>query len=209
MKYSEIKALALSYADRSDLATTSRMDSFISMAESRINRLLKTRKQSARMYTAAIRGQDYYPLPTDYLGMRSIKVVHTTAPDLATSSVGMEYLTPDQLDLKRGTHAKDGYYYTIIDDQFFVHPRLPDGYTIEIVYYRRVPPLSEECEENWLSEACPDIYISAIVAEISVFIKDYEAAGIWAERVSLAIQELDTTDAQERWTAATLTTRVG
>ena len=48
MNYSELVAASIAYADRYDLEVSQNMDIYIVMVESRINRLLKTRKQSAR-----------------------------------------------------------------------------------------------------------------------------------------------------------------
>lgn len=206
MNYDEVKQLALSYADRSDVATTSRINDFIRMAEARINRLLKTRKQTGRAYTLAEKHKDRYTLPPDYIGLRTINYT-LKVPTGGESTVSeMLYLTPRQLT-NLGETRSSAVYYTIVDDQFQIHPKLDDGYTIEIVYYRKVPTLSESAPANWMSEGHPDIYVSAIAAEISLFVKDYEAMNMWAARLAEAINELDNTDAEERWTASTLTMR--
>ena len=52
MNYTELVATSIAYADRYDLEVTDNVDTFIILVEARVNRLLKTRKQSARTYTA-------------------------------------------------------------------------------------------------------------------------------------------------------------
>lgn len=206
MLYDEIKDLALRYADRNDPGTVDRVDDFILMAEARVNRLLKTRQQTGRFYTPTVDNLEYYPLPSDYIGLRDIQINSTTPTVANAPARSMKYLTPQQIDARRGNPSLETYY-TIIDNQIQIYPAPPAGYTIEIVYYQKVPNLNSTDNTNWLSEHYPDIYVSAIAAEICLYVKDYPAASIWTERVGAAIDELSTTDAEERWTAASLTMR--
>jgi len=72
--YQELIDAAQAYADRYYLEVAANMPLFILMSESRMNRVLKTRKQSARAFTPTVEGQEYYPLPPDYAGMRDIQI---------------------------------------------------------------------------------------------------------------------------------------
>jgi hypothetical protein len=60
-----------------------------------------------------------------------------------------------------------------------------------------------------MSQDYPDIYLSGVVAEIELFVKNYDAAGIWAQRLVMATQELDASDNTERWSGSSLVMRVG
>ena len=78
-----------------------------------------------------------------------------------------------------------------------------------MVFYRKVPNLSVSNTENWASIDHPDIYISAITAEIELFVKNYDAATLWNSRLLSCIDEIDNNDVDNRWAGNTMTIKVG
>jgi hypothetical protein len=208
MTYQELVDAAQAYADRYDLEVANNIDVFIIMAESRMNRVLKTRKQSARVYTPAVDDQEYYALPPDYAGMRDIQI-NSDIPAADHSVSSFSYLSPEQLNNRRDQPSGGKNYYTIIADQIQIYPKQSVGCVLEIIYFQKVPPLTSDNTENWMSQDYPDIYLSGVVAEIELFVKNYDAAGIWAQRLVMATQELDASDNTERWSGSSLVMRVG
>lgn len=201
-------AAAKAYADRQDLEVDNNIDNFILMAEAKINRLLKTREQSSRAFAPTREAEEYYSLPPDFRGMRDIQV-NTDLPTTDHSVYNFEYLSPKVFNSKRGTTFCGTYYYTVIANQIQVFPILETGLALEIVYFQKVPNLNEIEDSNWLSTEHPDIYLSGITAEIETFVKNYEVAGLWYDRMKLAIDELDNLDISERWSGGTMTVRLG
>lgn len=208
MNYDEIKLAAKNYADRQGVEVTENMDTFILMAEGRINRLLKTRMQSNRAYTYTIDEVEYYPLPLDYAGMRDVQV-NSALPFEPHSTYPMTALNPQMFNSERGRPFNGTYFYCIIADQIQIHPILPSGQSIEMVYFQKVPALNESAPSNWLSEAYPDIYVAGVTSEIEGFVKNYDVSTMWQARMAGAIDELDMSDTEERWSGAPLTIRIG
>jgi len=210
MNYDELVAASQAYADRQDIEVQSNIPTFILMTEARVNRLLKTREQSCRIYAPTVDGQEYYPLPPDYIGMRDIQLDNPVPTEPYTAQQ-FHYLNPEQFNMVRSKPYSGCLYYTVIANQIQIYPVQPGGLAIELVYYQRVPPLrpAEDENENWMSINHPDIYLSGMCAEISLFAKDYEASEGWYGRMKTAIAELDTTDVQERWSGQALVTRAG
>ena len=208
MNYDEIVASSKSYADRFDNEVSDNITTFITMAESKINRLLKTRKQSKRAYILAVENAEYYPLPPDYLGLRDIQF-NSDLPENDHSVTQMHYVNPQQMNERRDYPYNGKIYYSIIGDQLHVFPKQDDGGCFEVVYYQRVPNLNELANTNWLSETYPDIYLSGIIAEIEYFAKNYEVANLWVDRMNIAISELDSSDVVERWSGEPLQVRIG
>ena len=97
MTYDELVAAALSYADRNDVEVTGMVNEFILMAEAHMNRVLKTREQTARAFTPIARGQDYYSLPPDYRGMRDIQF-NSQSPLTTHKKYQINYLSPSQMN---------------------------------------------------------------------------------------------------------------
>jgi hypothetical protein len=210
MNYAELIAAAQAYADRQDIEVANNLDTFIIMAEARMNRVLKTRKQSARATTPTVTGQSYYSLPDDFAGIRDIQL-NTDPGGSEPSGKSYSYLSPEQMNNREDGPFVNQRYYTIIANQFQIFPQEEAGSQIEIVYYQKVPNLNstEGEDENWMSLSHPDIYLAGLVAEIELFAKNYDVAKGWHDRMSLAIDELDQSDTVERWSGVALTVRRG
>jgi len=208
MNYTQLVAVSIAYTDRYDLEVANNVDNYILLVEARVNRLLKTRKQSARIYTATQDNLEYYSLPPDWSGMRDIQM-NSLSPNVEHSVQPMSYLEPESFNTKRGQPYDGCLYYTVIANQLQVYPIQEAGKTIEMVYYQNVPNLNSIDSTNWMSVDQPDIYVAGMTAEIELFAKNYEAADGWTGRMKLAVDELDSADGIERWSGSMLTTRIG
>jgi hypothetical protein len=199
MNYDEVVAACYAYADRYDSETTGFVSSFIALAEARINRLLKVRQASTRAFLVSILDQVYYGLPPDYAGMRNIQY-NTGVNGIQV----VKYRTPEQLDDMKAAGYIGSSFYTIVADQIQLSMAIEAGIQIEISYYQKVPNLTTLAPINWVSENHPDVYVSAVTTEISLFVKDYDAAQIWNARLDKAISDLQFADSEERWAGSTL-----
>jgi len=204
MNYSQVVFLALSYADRTDAEVTNRMDNFLQIVESRVNRLIKTMDMSVRTSTVTILGQEYYPLPVDYEGMRDIELKSTVT---SLDKVTLHYLNPEQLNGMTSAKAGRNVYYTIVAGQIQISPPSEGSETLELIYYRKVPALSNLAPENWLSAAHPDVYVFGLMTEICAFLKDIPASELWDRRFKEALEELQVNDTSKRWAGSALQTR--
>lgn len=198
----------LMYSDRQDSEAYDNVENFIILTEARINRLLKTREQSCRIYAPTVQDQEYYPLPPDYAGMRDIQLDNPT-PTQEYTAQQYNYMSPEQFNKQRNKAYSGTLYYTVIANQIQIYPCQPSGLAIELIYYQKVPPLTREDDSNWLSENHPDIYLAGMTGEISLFAKDYDTATGWFDRLKIAVAELDSSDELERWAGQSLVTRAG
>lgn len=203
MNYSEIRDLALAYADRSDTEVTSRIDSFLKIVEARVNRALKTRDMSSRTTISTVLDQEYYSLPADFAGLRDIEFRDTVNSDIR---ITMHYLTPEQMNIVY-SNSLQGYYYTLVANKLQISPTQPSGKIIEIVYYQKLVPLTSLATTNWLSASHPDVYTFGLLVEISSFVKDAEAKALWDVRFVDAVAAIQTDDDRIRWSGTPLTIR--
>jgi len=210
MDYNEIVAAARAYCDRVDVEVNQNVRVFVLMAEARINRTLKVTEQTHRVYTRTMEGKEFYSLPEDFNGMR---VVHFNTGDVdaqGSGTIQLHYVTPEQMiEMQESAYSETQTYYTILNNQLQLHKPLPNGGTIEMVMYRKVPPLSESNPSNWMSADNPDIYLAGISAEIEMFVKNYDAAKLWDDRMTRAIEELKNNDSLNRWSGNTMVMRAG
>lgn len=210
MNYTELVDAAKAYCDRIDVEVNQNVGVFVTMAESRINRTLKTTEQTHRVYTRTMAGKEYYTLPDDYNGMRAVHFNTGLVDKEDSKSIQLHYATPEQMvDMQESAYDEQLKYYTIINRQLQLHNPLPNGGTIEMVFYRRVPPLTATIRNNWMADDHPDIYLAGMCAEIEMFVKNYDAAKLWDDRMTRSIEELRTNDMANRWTGNSMVMRAG
>jgi hypothetical protein len=192
MNYSEIVSTALAYADRADNTyVSSNIDNFLRIVESRVNRSLRTAKQTKRAQIVTSADTYFYALPTDFAGLRNAESV------IETQRGNYEYVTPEKINVHITNNLSEKVY-TIIGRSLQICPPLDDT-ILEINYYQRIIPLDSTNDTNWLSEYAPDAYIQGLLVEINSFVKDADASSLWDARFNLTVAELDLEDAKDRW----------
>jgi len=190
--YTDLKASVADFLNRSDL--TSVIPDFVTMAEADFNRTLRVREMSVR--TQAPIDAQYVKLPDDFLGMRNI--------DLMTDPVTpMTYKNLQNLDIHRaGDMTGKPIYYSIVQNNIEFAPS-PDGdYTIEIVYYQKVPPLADN-STSWLLDAHPDAYLYGTLQHSAPYLQSDERIGIWAGKYMQIIEQIITSDEKAKFSGST------
>ena len=211
MNYLEVKEIALSYSDReSDAELPAKIDSFLRIVEARVDRVLKVQRMTVRTLLTTVAGQEYYGLPSDFAGLRDIEVRSADTVDgEARDRVTLEYLSPEQMNSATGIPAsQSNIYYTIIANQLQISPP-QDSNVLELVYYRKLPNLTENDNTNWLSEDNPDTYVFGLMVEISAFVKNEQSTALWDARFKESLAEIDLDDSKSRWSGTALQMRNG
>ena len=211
MNYTEIKELALNYADRQDLEVINNIDNFMRVVEARESKHIQVQKQSMRTRLLTSADQEYYGLPGDFNGLRDIEIANIDG----TSRSTLAYLNPEQMNLATNTDQTISIegenaqgYYTIIANQVQIYPPVSDK-LLEIVYYQKIPSLTSTETNNWLSDDNPDSYVFGILVEISSFVKDELAYKLWDTRFRQSLEEISKNDKDSRWSGTPLRVRIG
>jgi hypothetical protein len=211
MTYDEIVNISLSYADRTDTAVTSRIDLFMRMVESRINRLLVIEDMSVRyVFPAPNPTNGRYALPTDFSALKDIAIVGLvdTTDRKTLSLINSEQMNTATSNTNIASSLK--HFYQIIGGQLVIQPPVVDGTdALEIVYYGDIVPLTSTVTTNWISDHHPDLYIDGILVEINAFVKDPEATVLWDTRFKQVIGELMVADNVLVYSGTSLQTRIG
>lgn len=205
MNYNDIVTNAIQYADReNDAEVSARVDSFIAIVESRINRKLKVGGATRRSYIIGNPDTEWYGLPSDFNGLRDIEI---KAGLDATTRNTAQYLNPEQMNSLSPNVV--GPYYTLVANQIQIRPAPTDEQIIEIVYYRKLTNINSTNPTNWLTNAYPDAYIFGIITEIHAFTRDRDAAALWNERFKEVLDEIEIDDSASRWSGTPMTMRIG
>lgn len=149
---------------RSDL--TSYLDDFIDLAEARFNRLLRTREMEATTDLTPSSGA--VTLPDDFLGVRKVTAKASPRREL-------KYATPEWLEEAYPSgDSGDPSWFTVIGSSLKTYPQSTSD--IELVYFQKVPALTDANTSNWLLAKSPQAYLHATVLEAAIFIGDQARA---------------------------------
>lgn len=170
--YSEIKSTVADYLNRADL--TAVLPSFVTLAEAKFNRELRTRDMLTRVQTTS--DDEYVLLPTDFLQHYSLEL------DAASAQPPMDYIGPQEAKVLKAQNrtASTTYYYTVIDGAFEIIPAPGSDLDLRMVYYAKIPALSDSNTTNWLLTKSPDMYLYSALLEAAPYLKDDDRVQLWA-----------------------------
>lgn len=170
--YTELKAAIASWLNREDL--TSQIPDFITLAEAKFNRELRTNDMVARDYTVATEG--YVDLPTDWL--QHISMVVTSPADTYEA---LTYIAPEEYyDRQKDGLTGTARYYTIINNKILLLPVPTSNTSLEIVYYEKIQALSGSNASNWLLARSPDLYLYTSLLQAEAYLVNDERIPLWA-----------------------------
>lgn len=187
--YANLQTAIASWLKKSGL--TSSIPDFITLCEAKFTRTLRLSTMETRV-TATL-DQQYENVPTDFLEMRSIQITGDSGDTL-------EYVSPTSFNhIYQTTDTGTPRLYTIIDGTIAFDPA-PDGsYTMELVYYKRIPALSSTQTTNWMLTNHPDVYLYGSLAEAEAFLKNDSRIPVWKAQYEQAVQQVREADQRERW----------
>lgn len=185
--YTDLKAAVADWLNRSDL--TARIPDFISLAETKINRDLRSREQ--QIIATANVDTEFFALPADFLEFKSFRIT-----DLLGSSYDLLLATPEQISDALSDSVTPGtpLFVTIIGDQFQLWPAPAQSYVGTLAYVRKVPALSDAAPTNWLLSDSPDVYLYASLMSAAPFLRDAEALVTFKTLYDEAVEGIRTAD---------------
>lgn len=185
--YTDILSAVALWTDRTDL--TSYIPDFVALAEARIARDLRIRRQvvSSNLLTTA--DVQSVSLPSDFLELENITLTSTTP------NASLAVVTPEILDRKFPESSRTGQpeVYAIIGDSIYFGPTPDAVYTCQIQYYGRIAALATT-PTNWLLTNHPMIYLAGALCEAWLFLQDADKVAIWDQRYRSEVAQLQETD---------------
>ena len=196
MNYIELQDQIARLLMRGDLLPV--IPTFITLAESAMNRELRVRQMITRATTPL---QDQHiRLPNDWLETRQVELYGDNQRTL-------RYATLDQADAIRFSGGEFPWAYTIVGGEIEVIPALADGTMIEMVYYAKAPALSDASPTNWLIEDWPDAYLYGSLIHSAPYLKEDERLVIWERMYAQVIEQIRLADNRAQWSGSPLVIR--
>jgi hypothetical protein len=195
--YSELQSAVADFLNRDDL--TSAIPTFISLAEADIARQLRHTNQEKRL-TADL-DERYEILPDDFLEMRRMSLSDGTQlePMSGTEMGDRRYKNQDV--------ANQPQYYYITAGEIEFYPTPDDTYEMTMLYYARIPALSDTSTSNWLLTDYPDIYLYGALMHSAPYLADDARLQVWASMYTKAIGDANLTSKRSTYAGGALVLR--
>lgn len=159
--YATLQSTIADYLNRQDL--NAQIQTFIQFAEADLNTRLRCREMIKRARSTS--DQEYVALPNDWLEAINLQIIDGASP--------LRFITLDEADIikKRQTYTSVAFY-TLMDGAIELVPAPADDVEIEMVYYKKITPLSDQNTSNWLLEKAPDVYLYGALVHAAPFMMD-------------------------------------
>jgi hypothetical protein len=120
----------------------------------------------------------------------------------------LQLLSTDQLERMRpGASAGAPQFYAHTAGQIELFPVPGESYTGELLYYAKVPALSDANTTNWLLTDSPDVYLYGSLLQTAPYLRDDERAAVWAGLYSAAVVRLNDASNKAKHSGTTLRVR--
>ena len=181
--YATLRGAVASWLARADL--TSAIPDFITLAEARINRTLRSWQRQGVAAGTSVASE--IPIPADLYDVQSLRVFRA---------------------------GQWGEIFPVPLTKLLDCKGLPTGYALtggvlrlqgtqdvdyELAYRATVPALSDIATQNWLLTREPGIYLYGALIEAAPYIKDDARAQIWAMQYQTLLDDLNVIDDGARY----------
>lgn len=189
LTYSTLQTQIAGFLNRDDL--TAQIPTFILMAEGAINRDLRHWQMEKR--SEATFNTRYEPLPSDWLEAIRVSISGKKQLDLLS-----------QAKMLKKRYANDNTsgeptYYAMSGGQIEFFPTPDADYDGSMLYYARVPALSDAAPTNWLLQDGPDIYIYGSLIHSAPYLAEDERLAAWASLYADALASLNSRSLKASW----------
>lgn len=194
--YSELQDAVAVWLNKPDVEQT--IPSLIALAEDEINRSLRHWRMQTR--SVALIDSQYSAVPSDWVS--SVRFYTT---DAGTQPLDM-ISHADLLERRADRHDRVGRptHYAVTGGQFEFFPT-PDGaYNAELVYFSRVPSLSDAAPVNWLLTEAADVYLYGTLKHSAPFLGEDARLATWAALYQAALDSLNAASDDARYSGVGL-----
>lgn len=187
--YGELKSAISDFLNRDDLTTV--IPTFISLAEAQIARDIRHWKQEKRVTTSV--DERYENLPNDWIEVKFVA--------LSTGAM-LETADPSRMAQMRSASDTPGTprYVRMTADQLEFYPTPAAATDISMLYYARVPALSDAAPTNWLLADAPDVLLYGALLHSAPYLSDDARASVWGSLYQSGVEKLNFENARGRVT---------
>jgi hypothetical protein len=183
--YTNLQSTISDYLNRDDLDSV--VPTFIQLAESQINRDVRHWRMQERVSGQQSAGDQYMQFPADWN-----ETIRLQLTGDGTSEV--ELLSLSGMADKRQAAVDQGgkpRFYAHVRGEFELFPTPDEDTDFELLYYAKIPALSDSNTTNWLLEEAPDLYLYAALGHTAPYLQEDARLAVWAQMYAAAVQNLN------------------
>lgn len=170
--YAELLAAGADWLNRADLVD--QMPAFVMLSTAQFNREFRLRDMMVR--AEATSAEEFVELPSDWLEHYSLTLASGGAP--------LRYISEKESnEIKGGIGDVSGSVaaYTLIGNTIELVPSPGTDVDLKMVYYQRIPNLSDLVPVNWLLTKSPDLYLYSVLLQAAPYLKDDQRLQTWGQ----------------------------
>jgi hypothetical protein len=148
-------------------------------------------------------GDQYSQVPADWM-----ETIRVSIQGTGTTVVNL--ISRDAMaDKRAGAEDVSGRpeYYTHADGQFNFYPTPDADYTLELLYFAKVPDLASN-SDNWLLDDSPDVYLYGSLIHSAPYLQEDTRITVWAQLYAAAVLRLNESSNQSRMSGSGLKLKV-
>ena len=184
--YSELKAEIAKWLHRSDLDAV--IPTMIRLAEIQLNADLTSRSMEVKTTLATTAGSQTVALPDDLLDIKRLQVIGS--PNRVLIYRSADEIAQDNPSATTGMPEVFSVYGPTVE----LSPVPDDVYTLELLYYQKIPALSDTNTTNWLLINCPNAYLFGALLQAQPFIMNDERLPVFQSLYRQSVDGLNTVD---------------
>lgn len=198
--YTELKTAVGSWLGRSDLS--SQIPDFISLAELRLNRNLRTRQMIETTDLSVTAGTPTVTIPSDFLEIKDIYID-------GSPRISLTYLSPSAFTRDARAHESgQPVNYTMNGTQFILAPNPDAAYTIKLMYYAKPDALTDSNLTNVYTDNYMDVLLYGSLIEAEPYLMNDARAQVWGTLYNNGIQAINDSDQASEYSGVPLTMSV-
>lgn len=198
--YTTLKTAVANYLGRSDL--TSQIPDFITLAELRLSREIRTRKLLKSVTTTTTTGDSTVAIPSDFLELRDLYLG-------GNPRISVSYLSPSAYtrDAQAEVSGKP-VFYTMLGQEFEFAPIPDKAYTVELLYYFKPTAMSDSVASNEFLANYPDALLYASLLEAEPYLMNDARMTVWSSMYDRAINNINGSDQNSEYAGVPLSMSV-
>jgi hypothetical protein len=201
--FSDLQTSVANYLGRSDL--TSQIPDFISLAELRLSRDIRTRRMLKTATTTMVVADPTIGLPTDFLSIRDVFI--QGLPRTVVSYISPAIFSSNS----RADESGLPVFYTMRGNEMEFAPKPDSTYVVQMLYYSKPTELSSTNTTNEFLANYPDALLYASLLEAEPYLMNDTRTQTWSSLYNQAITRINTSDEESEFSGVplvmTVTTR--
>lgn len=183
--YADLKSAVADWLERSDLAA--RIPDFVTLAESRLNRLFRGRMNEVNTVLASTVGARTIALPADFTEAVSVHV--------AGCPEGLRFVDPALIELTADAGRPN--FWTLEAGNLAFERPFDAVYGVTLRYLSRLT-LSDGAPTNAILAEYPDLYLFGALLEAAPFLRDADLLALFQARFDTAMSEANAKEGMSR-----------